>query len=45
MTSAASLSAVLQRASDVRTRDPAGTVTKLPEPVRLARNPSARSAS
>ncbi len=45
MTSGASLSAVLHRASAVRTREPAGTLTKLPEPVRLVRKPSARSAS
>ena len=45
MTSAASLLRVVHRASDGRGREPAGTVTKLPEPVRLARKPSARSAS
>ena len=39
------LAPVFQRASVERGRDPGGTVTKLPEPVRLSRNPSARKLS
>jgi len=45
MTSGASLPAVVQRASDGRTREPAGTLTKLPDPMRLVRKPSARRVS